>query len=185
MDLDHGSDDVQVSLEELLNRVHGGELSAEEQVHHAGFHEVIQMMPQGYLPEAALVCYFKKNTAPVACAYVAVVVFRLGGGELRLVDNLEVDVQVSEVLLQPGPVGLVYGVVDPVDHDAVELVGDRKPPAADGQGHGQCQRILASGDAQKDVLAIADHVEVVDAFAHIFDETHDPGHHIPLDYVGI
>ena len=142
-------------------------------------------MTHGYLSEAAPVGYLKEDASAVAGADVAVVVFRFGGGKLRLVYDLEVYIQVCKVFLKPGPVGFLDGMFDPVDHDAVEFVGNRKPFAPHGKGHRKSQRVLASRDGQEDVLSVADHVEVVDAFAHVLDEAHDPGTHVSFDDVEV
>ena len=185
MYLDHRPDDIQVSLEELLNGIHRCEFPSEEKIHHAGFDKIVQMMAQSYLPEATPVGYFKQDTAPVPGADIAVVVIWFRRRELRLIYYLEIDVEILEILLEAGSEGLFDGMLDPVYHDAMESVGNRKPLSAYGEGHGKGQRILPARDAQEDVFAVSDHVEVIDAFPDILDEAHDPRAHVAFDDVEV
>ena len=89
------------------------------------------MVAHGNLAKTAGVGYVEQDAAAIAGADVAIVVFGSGGGELGLVDDFEIDVKGAEVGTKAVLVESVDRVLDPIDHDGVEVVVNGEPFAAD------------------------------------------------------
>jgi hypothetical protein len=146
MDLDHGADDMYLPIEKRLDRQHGREICPKAKIHHCCLNKVIQVMPHGNQGNALFLTIFKHDSPSVTGTKITIEFTFEGIGILPFVDNLEIDIELTKIGFEFRPVFLWDGMLNPVDHQSLEIIGNGQPLPSKGKGKGHGQRILPARD---------------------------------------
>ena len=95
----HRPNNMHLSIEELLYRKHCGKLGSETEIHHGGFHQIIEMVSHGNQLLIVFTGPLEEDTSSVAGAEITVELSFEGFGVLFFVYNCQIYIQILEVCL--------------------------------------------------------------------------------------
>ena len=121
MYLYHWPDDMDFPIEKRLNRLHGGEVCTEAEVHQAGLHQIVEVMTHCHQLYIVLLAVVEKDSPAISRTKVTVELTVEGCRILVFINYGKIVAQVGKESCKLLPEGLGDRMLYPVDQPAVTL----------------------------------------------------------------